>query len=87
MADSPAKIRELVCAEHAFGSNWIKTMNPGGYMSFGDDPAKVTWFEEEMQCQAETARQLGLPVAVHTGRKDASEHWARAFAVWSTAIC
>jgi hypothetical protein len=34
-------------------------------MSFGDDPAKVTWFEDEMQCLAETARQLGLPVAVH----------------------
>jgi imidazolonepropionase-like amidohydrolase len=67
VADSPGKIRELVRAEHAFGSDWIKTMNTGGYMSFGDDPAKVTWFEDEMQCLAETARQLGLPVAVHTG--------------------
>ena len=51
VADSPAKIRELVRAEHAFGGNWIKTMNTGGYMSFGDDPAKVTWFEDEMQCR------------------------------------
>jgi imidazolonepropionase-like amidohydrolase len=60
VADSPGKIRELVRAEHAFGGDWIKTMNTGGYMSFGDDPAQVTWFEDEMQCLAETARQLGL---------------------------
>jgi len=34
---------------HAFGGNWIKTMNTAGYMSAGNDPAKVTWFEDEMQ--------------------------------------
>lgn len=66
-ADSPGKIRELVRSEHAHGADWIKTMNTGGYMSFGDDPARVTWFDEEMQIVADTARQLGVPVAVHTG--------------------
>jgi imidazolonepropionase-like amidohydrolase len=54
VADSPARIREMVRADHAFGGDWIKTMNTGGYMSFGDDPARVTWFEDEMQCLAET---------------------------------
>jgi len=43
------RIRELVWMAHAFGGNWIKTMNTGGYMSAGNDPAKVTWFEDEMQ--------------------------------------
>lgn len=61
VADSPWKIRELVRMEHAFGGDWIKTMNTGGYMSAGDDPAKVTWFEDEMQCLAQTAQQIGLP--------------------------
>ena len=78
VADSPAKIRELVRAEHTFGGNWIKTMNTGGYMSFGDDPAKVTWFEDEMQCLVETARQLGLPVAVHTGAAEGCKQALRA---------
>jgi imidazolonepropionase-like amidohydrolase len=78
VADSPAQIRELVRAEHAFGSDWIKTMNTGGYMSFGDDPAKVTWFDDEMQCVAETARQLGLPVAVHTGAAEGCKQALRA---------
>src|SRR6185437_4410952 len=76
--DSPAKIRELVRMEHAFGGDWIKTMNTGGYMSFGDDPAKVTWFEDEMQCLSETARQLGLPVAVHTGAAEGCKQALRA---------
>ncbi len=86
VADSPGRIRELVRAEHAFGGDWIKTMNTGGYMSFGDDPATVTWFEDEMQCLGETARQLRMPVAVHTGAaEDASRHCAPASAVWNTA--
>jgi len=78
VADSPAGIRELVRLEHAFGGDWIKTMNTGGYMSFGDDPAAVTWFEDEMQCVAETARQLGLPVAVHTGAAEGCKQALRA---------
>ena len=78
VADSPAKIRELVRMEHAFGSNWIKTMNTGGYMSAGDDPAKVTWFEDEMQTIGQTAQQLGLPLAVHTGAAEGCKQALRA---------
>lgn len=78
VADSPGKIRELVRQEHAFGGDWIKTMNTGGYMSFGDDPARVTWFEDEMQCLAEAAHQLGLPVAVHTGAAEGCKQALRA---------
>lgn len=78
VADSPARIRELVRMEHAFGSNWVKTMNTGGYMSAGDDPAKVTWFEDEMQALGQTAQQLGLPLAVHTGAAEGCKQAMRA---------
>jgi imidazolonepropionase-like amidohydrolase len=78
VADSPAKIRELVRMEHAFGGNWIKTMNTGGYMSAGDDPARVTWFEDEMLTLGETAQQLGLPLAVHTGAAEGCKQALRA---------
>ena len=78
VADSPAKIRELVRMEHAFGGNWIKTMNTGGYMSAGDDPAKVTWFEDEMQALGQTAQQIGLPFAVHTGAAEGCKQALRA---------
>ncbi len=78
VADSPAKIRELVRTEHAFGGDWIKTMNTGGYMSAGDDPATVTWFEEEMQCLGDAAKQLGTPLAVHTGAAEGCKQALRA---------
>jgi imidazolonepropionase-like amidohydrolase len=67
VADDLGSIRALVRREHTFGSDWIKTTNTGGYFSPGDDPARVTWFDEEMQALTSTARQLGMPVAVHTG--------------------
>jgi imidazolonepropionase-like amidohydrolase len=39
----------------------------GGYFSPGDDPARLTWFDDEMQTLCDTVAQLGMPVAVHTG--------------------
>ena len=70
IADNPGSIKALVRREHTFGSDWIKTTNTGGYFSPGDDPARVTWFDDEMNILVATARQLGMPVAVHTGAAD-----------------
>jgi imidazolonepropionase-like amidohydrolase len=67
IADSAGNIKALVRREHTFGSDWIKTTNTGGYFSAGDDPARVTWFDDEMDVLASTAHQFGMPVAVHTG--------------------
>ena len=64
--------------EHAFGADWIKTMNTGGYMSSGDDPARVTWFEDEMLTLGQTAQQIGLPLAVHTGAAEGCKQALRA---------
>ncbi len=70
IADEPGSIKALVRSEHTFGSDWIKTTNTGGYFSPGDDPARVTWFDEEIAVLTSTAHQLGMPVAVHTGAAD-----------------
>lgn len=67
IADDARDIKMLARREHIFGSDWIKTTNTGGYFSPGDDPARVTWFDDEMEVLTSTARQLGMPVAVHTG--------------------
>lgn len=67
IADDLGSIRALVRREHIFGSDWIKTTNTGGYFSPGDDPEQVTWFEDEMEALTSAARQLRMPVAVHTG--------------------
>ena len=44
--------------EHTFGSEWIKTANTGGYFSPGDDPARVTSLDDEMEALTSTAHQL-----------------------------
>jgi imidazolonepropionase-like amidohydrolase len=67
IADDIGSIKALVRREHTFGSDWIKTTNTGGYFSAGDDPARVTWFDDEMEVLTSTAHKLGMPVAVHTG--------------------
>jgi imidazolonepropionase-like amidohydrolase len=67
IGDDAGTIKALVRREHTFGSDWIKTTNTGGYFSAGDDPARVTWFDDEMEVLTSTAHQLGMPVAVHTG--------------------
>jgi imidazolonepropionase-like amidohydrolase len=70
IADDAGSIKALVRREHTFGSDWIKTTNTGAYFSAGDDPARVTWFDNEMEVLTSTAHQLGMPVAVHTGAAD-----------------
>src|SRR5579864_1551163 len=67
IADDTASVRALARREHTYGSDWIKTTNTGGYFSAGDDPARVTWFDDEMEALTSAAHQLGMPVAVHTG--------------------
>lgn len=78
IADDVGAIKALVRREHTFGSDWIKTTNTGGYFSPGDDPARVTWFDDEINVLAATARQLGMPVAVHTGAADGCKQAIRA---------
>ena len=77
IADDIGSIRALVRREHTFGSDWIKTSNTGGYFSPGDDPARVTWFDEEMEALTSTAHQVGMPVAVHTGAADGCKQAVR----------
>ncbi len=78
VGDSVGQIRQLVRREHAHGSDWIKTVNAGGYSSVGDDPARGTWFDDELEALCATAAQLGMPVAVHTGGADACKQAIRA---------
>ncbi|MGH3263457.1 MAG: amidohydrolase family protein [Trebonia sp.] len=77
IADSVPEIRRLVRREHTFGSDWIKTANAGGYFSAGDDPARPTWLDEEMEALTAAAQLLGMPVAVHTGAPEACKQAVR----------
>jgi imidazolonepropionase-like amidohydrolase len=77
LGDGIDEIRRLVRHEHVHGADWIKTANAGGYFSPGDDPARTTWFDDEMEALCATARLLGMPVAVHTGAAEACKQAIR----------
>jgi imidazolonepropionase-like amidohydrolase len=64
--------------EHKYGSDWVKTANAGGYYSSGEDPAQLSRFDEELATLVDTATQLGLPVAVHSGAAQACKQAIRA---------
>lgn len=77
IADGTPEIQRLVRREHAYGSDWIKTANAGGYFSVGDDPARTTWSDAEMEALCASAQLLGMPVAVHTGAAEACKQAIR----------
>jgi len=77
-ADGPMQVRTRVRTEHKYGSDWLKTANAGGYFSAGDDPARTTWFDDELTALVQTETQVGLPVATHTGAAQACQQAVRA---------
>jgi len=73
-----AQVREQVRREHRHGVDWIKTANAGSYFDVTDDPARLTWFDDEISTLVQAASQHGLPVAVHTGGAEACNQAIRA---------
>jgi imidazolonepropionase-like amidohydrolase len=68
IADGTHEIRRLVRREHTYGSDWVTTANAGGYFSPGDDPARPTWFDDEMEAVCSTARLLAGTTSACCGR-------------------
>jgi imidazolonepropionase-like amidohydrolase len=77
-ADGVVEARAAVRREYKHECDWVKTANSGSYFDRKDDPAITTWFDDEMRAVVETATQLALPVAVHTGAPEACKQAIRA---------
>jgi imidazolonepropionase-like amidohydrolase len=77
-ADGATQVRSLVRSEHKYGADWVKTANAGSYFDVTDDPDRLTWFDDELETLVDTAAQLGMPVAVHTGGAEACKQAIRA---------
>jgi tryptophan 2-monooxygenase len=65
IADGPEEIRKAVRREIRNGSDWIKIMATGGFLSAGDDPGTATYSEAELRAAAEEAESLGHHVCAH----------------------
>jgi len=65
IADGPDEIRKTVRTEIRNGSDWIKIMATGGFLSAGDDPGTATYSEAELRAAVEEAEALGHHVCAH----------------------
>jgi imidazolonepropionase-like amidohydrolase len=65
LADGVDEIRKVVREEISRGAQWIKFAGSGGFSSPADDPAQVTYSQEEMDVLVGTAHDLGVPATLH----------------------
>jgi imidazolonepropionase-like amidohydrolase len=65
VVDGVDAIRQAVRQEVKFGSDWIKILASGAFMSAGDHPQQVHFSPEELRAAVEEADRLGVPVMAH----------------------
>jgi imidazolonepropionase-like amidohydrolase len=70
IVDGPEEMRRAVREEVKFGSDWIKIMVTGAFMSSGDNPSDVHMSSEEIEMAVNEAARLGVPVMAHCHSAD-----------------
>ncbi|GHA48988.1 hypothetical protein GCM10010329_84130 [Streptomyces spiroverticillatus] len=65
VADGAAEVVRRVRLEARLQADWIKCVATGGITSPTDDPARVTYSQDELDALVATATDLGLPCAAH----------------------
>ncbi len=65
VADGPDEMRKAIRREIKYGSDWIKLLVTGAFMSTGDDPGDVHFSPEELRAAVEEAKRRGVPVMAH----------------------
>ncbi len=65
IVDGVTEMRQAVRREIKFGSDWIKLLVTGAFMSANDNPRNVHYSEEEVRVAVEEARRHDVPVMAH----------------------
>jgi len=65
IVDGVEEMRKAVREEIKYGSDWIKLLVTGAFMSAGDDPQDVHLSPEELEIAMVEANRLGVPVMAH----------------------
>ncbi len=65
IADGPDEIRKAVRKEIKYGSDWIKLMVTGAFMTAGDNPKNVHFSPAELTAAVEEAARRDVPVMAH----------------------
>lgn len=65
IVDGPEEVRKAVRNEIKYGSDWIKLLVTGAFMSAGDNPNNVHFSAEELKAAVEEAARREVPVMAH----------------------
>ncbi|MGM0945847.1 MAG: amidohydrolase family protein [Bacteroidota bacterium] len=65
VVDGVDEVRKAVRQELKNGSDWIKVLVTGAFMSAGDNPQNVHFSDEELKTVIEEAGRRGVPVMAH----------------------
>jgi imidazolonepropionase-like amidohydrolase len=65
VVDGVDEIRRAVRNEVKYGSDWIKILATGAYLSVGDSPKNVSFSPEEFAAAMDEANRQGVPVMAH----------------------
>ncbi|CAN5323289.1 amidohydrolase family protein [soil metagenome] len=65
IADGPEEIRKAVRNEIKYGSDWIKLLVTGAFMTVGDNPKNVHFSPEELKAAVEEAARRDVSVMAH----------------------
>lgn len=70
VADGPDEIRKAVRNEIKYGSDWIKLLVTGAFMTAGDNPRNVHFSLQELKAAVEEAARRDVPVMAHAHAAD-----------------
>jgi imidazolonepropionase-like amidohydrolase len=65
VVDGPEEMRKAIRNEIKYGSDWIKLLVTGAFMTAGDNPQNVHFSQEELDVAIEEARRRDVPVMAH----------------------
>lgn len=78
VVDGPDAMRKAVREEIKYGSDWIKLLVSGAFMTVGDSPADVHFSQAELDAAMEEARHRNVPVMAHAHATEAIKMAVRA---------
>ena len=70
IVDGPEEIRKAIRNEIKYGSDWIKILETGAFMTTGDNPQNVHFSPEELKAAVEEAARRNVPVMAHAHATD-----------------
>ncbi len=78
IVNGPEEVRKAVREEIKFGSDWIKILVTGAFMTVGDNPQNVHFSPEELKMAVDEAARREVPVMAHAHATEGIKQAVRA---------